>query len=206
MTQMTQIQMFSRMPVLERSKITVWEGHLFKRYFFYGSFRYLSSFCRKVFSGAPVKCFPLYRSKYWDFVAFNSPLSERSKLTVWEQRLFKKKKNWYGSFRYVSILRKKVFSGARVQCFSHCGSNNSDSAVFGNADFGEIKYHSLRTTSFLKKIIYGSFRFVSNLRRKVFSGGPVNCIPLYGSSNSDSAIFGNAAFGEIKDHRFLKNF
>ena len=92
MTQMTQIQMFSRMPVLERSKITVWEGHLFKRYFFYGSFRYLSSFCRKVFSGAPVKCFPLYRSKYWDFVAFNSPLSERSKLTVWEQRLFKKKK------------------------------------------------------------------------------------------------------------------
>ena len=145
--------MFSRMPVLERSKITVWEGHLFKRYFFYGSFRYLSSFCRKVFSGAPVKCFPLYRSKYWDFVAFNSPLSERSKLTVWEQRLFKKKKkNWYGSFRYVSILRKKVFSGARVQCFSHCGSNNSDSAVFGNADFGEIKYHSLRTTSFQKKL------------------------------------------------------
>ena len=118
----------------------------------------------------------------------------------------KKKKNWYGSFRYVSILRKKVFSGARVQCFSHCGSNNLDSAVFGNADFGEIKYHSLRRTSFLKKIIYGSFRFVSNLRRKVFSGGPVNCIPLYGSSNSDSAIFGNAAFGEIKDHRFLKNF
>ena len=64
----------------------------------------------------------------------------------------KKKKNWYGSFRYVSILRKKVFSGARVQCFSHCGSNNSDSAVFGNADFGEIKYHSLRTTSFQKKL------------------------------------------------------
>ena len=85
--------MFSRMPVLERSKITVWEGHLFKRYFFYGSFRYLSSFCSKVFSGAPVKCFPLYHSKYWGFVVFkNSPLWERSKLTVWEQRLFKKKK------------------------------------------------------------------------------------------------------------------
>ena len=91
----------------------------------------------------------------------------------------------------MSILRKKVFSGARVQCFSHCGSNNSDSVVFGNADFGEIKYHSLKTTSFLKKSIYGSFRFVSNLGRKVFSGGPVNCIPLYGSNNSDSEFFKN---------------
>ena len=122
--------MFSRMPVLERSKITVWEGHLFKRYFFYGSFRYLSSFCRKVFSGAPVKCFPLYRSKYWGFVVFkNSPLWERSKLTVWEQRLFKKKKK---SFRFVSNLGRKVFSGGPVNCIPIYGSNNSDSEFFKN--------------------------------------------------------------------------
>ena len=34
------------------------------------------------------------------------------------------------------------------------GSNNSDSAVFKNVGFGEIKDHSLRTTPLPKKICY----------------------------------------------------
>ena len=41
---------------------------------------------------------------------------------------------------------------------------------------------------------------MSTLRKKVFSGAPVKCFCLYGSNNLDSVVFGNVAFGEIKDH------
>ena len=77
------------------------------------------------------------------------PLSERTKITVWERHLFKEiliNK----SFGFVSTLRKKVFSGALVKFFPFYGPSNSDSVVFGNATFAEIKDHSLKTTS--KKI------------------------------------------------------
>ena len=47
-------------------------------------------------------------------------------------------------------------------------SNNRDSIIFGNATFREIKDHSLRTTRFQKKNCYGTFEFVSTLRKKVF--------------------------------------
>ena len=38
-----------------------------------------------------------------------------------------------------------------MKYFSLYGPNNSDSIVFRNAAFGEIKDHSLRTTPFQKK-------------------------------------------------------
>ena len=126
-------------------------------------------------------------------------LLERSKITVSERHFFKKKV-CYGSFGFVSTLRKKIFSVARMKCFSHYGSNNSNSAVFGNAILGETKDHNLRTTSFLKNNFYGSFRYMSTLRKKVFSGAPVKFVFLYGSNNSNSVVFGNANFAEIKDH------
>ena len=106
----------------------------------------------------------------------------------------------YGSFGFVSTLRKKVFSGAPVKCVFLYGSNNSDSVIFRNAAVGEIKDHSLRKTPFQKKIYYGSSDFKSTLPKKIFLGALVNCVFLYGSNNSDSVIFGNAAFGDIKDH------
>ena len=52
----------------------------------------------------------------------------------------------------MSTLCKKVFSGVPVKCFSLYGLNNSDPVVFGNAAFGEIKDHSLRTKTFQKEI------------------------------------------------------
>ena len=128
-------------------------------------------------------------------------LLERSKITVREQLLFKKKL-CYGSFRYVSNLSKKVFSGAPVKCVFLCDSDNSDSVVSVNAAFGEIKDHSLRMTLFEKNIINGNFGFVSTLNKKV-SGAPMKCFSLYGSNNSDSVVFENAAFGEIKDHSLI---
>ena len=184
-------------------------------------------------------------------------LLERSKITV-SGRHFFKKKVCYGSFGLVSTLRKKIFSVARMKCFSHCGSNNSNSAVFGNAILGETKDHNLRTTPFPKRIsmevsslclpyvkryfqehqlsesffmaqitqtllfsvirtlkrsriavwelhlfkkksCYGSFGFVSTLRKNVFSGAPVKWLSLCDSNKSDSVLFGNADFAEIKD-------
>ena len=176
-----------------------------------------------------------------------------------KRHLFKKKKFCYGSFGFVSTLRKRVFSGAPVKCFSLYGLNNLDSVVFENAAFWEIKDHSLRTTPFQKKlsmevlgwclpyvkryfqehqwstflfmaqitqillfsvmsilqrskitvweqhlfknkIINGSLGFVSTLCKKAFSGAPVKYFSLYGSNNSDSVVFANADFAEIKDN------
>ena len=114
--QISQIQLFWTVPFLERSKITVWEQHLFERYFCYGSFRYLLTLCKKVFSGAPVKCFFL-RAQITQILLFSKmPISGRSKITVGWWHLFK---NFfcYGNF-YVSTLRKKVFSDATVKLFS----------------------------------------------------------------------------------------
>ena len=93
-----------------------------------------------------------------------------------------------------------MFSAAPVNCLFIHGSNNWDSVVFHNEGFGDIKDHSFRATPFQKKICYGSFEFVSTFHKKVFSGAPVKCLFLYGSNNSDCVIFGNAAFGETKDH------
>ena len=103
------------------------------------------------------------------------------------------------SFNYVFTFRKKVFSRVPVKCFSVFGSNNSDSFVFEYAAFGETKDHSLVATLFWKNIFDGSFRYVSILRKKVFSGAPMKCFSLYDSNESDSLVFGNAAFGDIKD-------
>ena len=110
------------------------------------------------------------------------------------------KKTLLWKFRYVSNLCKKLFWGAPVKCFSLHGSNNSDSVVFGYADIVEIKDHSFRMKPFQKKLCYRSFRYVSTLRKKVCSGAPVKWFSLYGSNNLDFVVFGNAAFGEIKDH------
>ena len=53
-------------------------------------------------------------------------------------------------------------------------SNNSDSVVFENDGFAEIKDYSLRTKPFQKKkICYGSFGFVSTLRKKIFLEAPM---------------------------------
>ena len=90
-------------------------------------------------------------------------------------------------------------------CVFVYGWNNWDFVIFRNAAFGEIKDHSLRTTPFQKKKkYYGRFEFVSTLRKNVFWGAAVKCVFLYGSNNSDFFIFGNAAFGKIKDHSWSR--
>ena len=87
-----------------------------------------------------------------------------------------------------------------MKCSSVFGSNNSDSFLFENAAFGEIRDYSLRTTLFQEKKFYGSFEIVSTLCKKVFARTPVKGFSLLGSNYSDYLVFGNAASGEMKDH------
>ena len=105
----------------------------------------------------------------------------------------------YGSFRYVSTLRTKVFWRAPVKYFSICVSNNSDSAAFENAAFGDIQDHSWKKTPFWKKNCFWSFRLVSTLLKTYFQEDQWSAF-LFVTHNSDSFIFGNAPFGEIKHH------
>ena len=127
---------------------------------------------------------------------------ERSKITVWKRHIFQKE-NCYWSFRYVSTICRKVVSEAPVKCSFVFSWNNSDSFVFRNTAFGEIKDHILKKTAFSNKL-YWSLRYMSVLHKKVFSRAPVKCFSLYSSNDLDSAVFRNAAFGEIKDHRLKK--
>ena len=210
MIQITQILLFSGMPHLERSKITVSERHLFKKKFAMKVLGLCISYVKMYFQEHLRSDF-LFMAQITQILLFlRIQLLQRSKITVWERHLFKKK-ICYGSFRYMSTLHKRVFLGALVKYVFLYGSNNSDSVVAENDGFVDIKNHSLRETSFKKKIINESFGFVSTLRKKIFSGASVKCFSCYGSNNSDSVVFMNAAFGEIKDHRlstidFLKIF
>ena len=105
------------------------------------------------------------------------PVLERSKVTVWEQYLFKKF-FYYGSFWYVSTLRKKVFSAAPVKHFFLQGSKNSDSLVFGNAGFEEIKDHSLSTVDFLKVFFTVNFFYRDLTFVKTYLVGSIGHLSL----------------------------
>ena len=83
MAEITEILLFSGMPLLERSKTTVWERHLFKKKKkYYGRFEFVSTLRKNVFWGAAVKCVFLYGSNNSDFLFSGMPLLERSKITV----------------------------------------------------------------------------------------------------------------------------
>ena len=114
--QITQILLFSRMSVLERSNNTVWDQHLFTKLLCYGSFRYLSTLRKEVFSGVSVNFF-FFRAQISQILFVSRTLVlERSKITVWGQDLFNKL-FCYERFRYLSTLREKVFYRAPVKCF-----------------------------------------------------------------------------------------
>ena len=150
----------------------------------------------KTFSGAPAVFF--FMAQMTQILLLSGMLLlERSKIIVSEGHLFKKKKKLQWSFEFLSTLCKKVFSGATVKVIFVCASNNSDSVVFWNTALGDIKDHSLIMTRFEKKNCCESFGFVSTLHKKVFSGAPIQWIFLYGSSNSDSAVFGKADFATV---------
>ena len=198
MGQITQILLFSGILLLERSKITVREQHFFKKKIVMEVLGLHLPYIKRYFQKDQLSV-SYFMAQITQILLFSGILLlERSKITVRERHLFKI--NCYGSFGSASTLHKKVFSEAPVKCVLLYGSNNSDSVVFRNAAFREIKNHSLRMTPFQNKICYGSFGFVCTLYKKVFSGAPFKCVFLYGSNKSDSVVFGNADFAVIKYH------
>ena len=182
----------------KRNLVRDYKRNLFKNIFCYGRFKYASTLRKNIFSAAPVKCFFLLFSKTIRIPLF-SRSKRRLKIIVQQQHIFKKS-FYYGTIRYVSKLHKTVFSGGQVKCVFLYGSNNSGSACSGMTVWHKSKITVWEGHLFKQKFIYGSFGFVSTLRKKLFSGAPVKWIFLYGLNNSDSVVFGNPAFGEIKDH------
>ena len=128
---------------------------------------------------------------------------ERSKITVWKRHIFQKE-NCYWSFRYVSTICRKVVSEAPVKCSFVFSWNNSDSFVFRNTAFGEIKDHILKKTAFSNKL-YWSFRYMSVLHKKVFSRAPVKWFSLCGSYNSGSVFFQESWFWRDQGPQFEKD-
>ena len=82
---------------------------------------YLPTLRQKVSLRAPVKRFSLYGSNYSDSLVIRNGRFAEIKNSSFRARSFQQKNNCYGSFRYVSFLRIKVFSGAPVRCFSLYG-------------------------------------------------------------------------------------
>ena len=156
----------------------------------------MSTLCKKVFSGAPVKYFFFFWMNQITQILLFSRMTVllRSKSTVWEGNLFKK--NWYGSFGFVSTLCKKLFPEALIKCFSLYGSNNSDFIVFRMLVLQRSKITVWEQKLFKNKFVYGSFWFLSTLRKKVFSRAPVKCFFSYSSNNSDSVVLENGSFGD----------
>ena len=127
------------------------------------------------------------------------------------KKTFFQKKIGYWSFRYVSTLCKKVFSRAQVKCFCLYGSVSQILFFFQECGFWRGQRSHFENDSFSKKNFNASFEIVFTLCEKVFSRAPEKRFSLYGLNNSDSLVFGNATFGEIKNHslrtrRFQKIF
>ena len=112
----------SRMPLLQRFKITVWERHLFYKKIAIEVLNLCLFLQKKVFSRALLKWFSLYDWNYSDSLGIS---------------LFQEK-GFYRSFEIVATLCKISFWRMPVKCFSLYGSYNSDSVVFWNATFEEI--------------------------------------------------------------------
>ena len=116
-------------------------------------------------------------------------LLERWNIAVWERDLFTQKKIAMEVLGMCLCYGKKYFQGHQWSTFLSIGQITEIFLVLGNAAFGEIKDHSLRTTCFQKKNVFnGSFRYVSTLRKKVFSRALVKYFSFYGSNYSELLV------------------
>ena len=134
-----------------------------------------------------------FRAQIFRFSCFQECRIGRDQRSKVNNYTFSKKDFCYGSCKYVSTLRKKIFSVAEVKCFRLQGSNYSDFFVFGNASLGKIKGHSLTAIPFQKIFLVGMK--VSGVClpyvKRLFSVAPVKCFFLQGSNYSDSVVFRN---------------
>ena len=130
----------------------------------YWSFRYVSTLCKKVFSRAQVKSFCLYGSVSQILFFSGMWLLERSKITLWERFLFKKKfqcKLW----DCVYIMWKGIFKRTSEELF-HLWFKLLRFPSFWECRFWGYQRSQFENEIFWKNIYYGCFRYVSILRKK----------------------------------------
>ena len=129
------------------------------------------------------------------------------------RRYFNIYQRWINSECLLGCLTsvKRYFEGHQLSAFFFMAQITQILLFSGMVLLERSKITVWERHLFKKKFCYGSLEFVSALRKKVFSGAPVNFVFLCGSNNSDSVIVTNATFGELKDHslsriEFLKIF
>ena len=139
--------------LLVRSKITVWKRSLFQKELGIEVLGICLSYVKRYFQEHQSSAF-LYTAQITQILLLSRiQLLERSKIIVLKRNLFTQKSCCL-SFRYAPILWKKVFWRAQVKCFSLYGLNWSDSVLYGNMAFGDIRDYSLITTLFQYKNLW----------------------------------------------------
>ena len=131
-------------------------------------------------------------------------LLERSKITYWKRQLFQTnciealgiclsyikkyfQEHQWSDFLFVAhITQLLLFSGILLL-------ERSRTTIWKRHIFKKKKENAIR-----------SFTHVPPLHKRVFSRSRVKCFSLYSSNDLDYAVFRNAAFEEIKDHRLKK--
>ena len=151
--------------------------------------------------------------KFFRFSCFQKCRFGRDQRSKLNNYTFSKKDFCYGSCKYVSTLRKKIFSVAEVKCFRLQGSNYSDFLVFGNASLGKIKGHSLTTIPFQKIFLVGMK--VSGMClpyvKRLFSSGTSQVSFSLGLKLHRFCCFQESQFvidrrSQFENNRFFKSF
>ena len=170
--QITQILLFSRMPVLERSKITVWKQHLSEIFFAMEVLPMCLPYVKRYFQEHQWNGF-FFRAQMSQILLFSGiAVSERWKITVWEQHL-SKKKFWYECFRYLSTLRKKDFQEHQWSAFFF-RSQITHILMFSGMPVSERSKITVWEQQLSKNIFYYvRFMYVSTLQKKIFLAAPM---------------------------------
>ena len=145
--------------------------------------------------------FQEYQWSAFLFMAQNTQIP-RDQRSQFENNTFSKK-NFYGSFGIVSTWCRNIFWRAALKPFSVYGSNFSDSLVFGNGPFGEMKYRSLRKRSFhTKKIAMEVLGMCLCYGKKYFQGHQWSTFVSIGQITEIFFSFGECGFWRDQRSQF----
>ena len=159
----------------------------------------MSILCKKIFSRAPVKCLSLYGSDNSDSVAFKNTAFGEIKDHSFKKKPFHKKKLLFKFQVRAYLMKKGILKSTSEMLFSLWLELIRFCSLW---EYGFWRHQRLQfdnDTFSVQKSVEVSRLYLSYVKT-VFSRAPVKCFYLYSSNCSDSLAFGNAAFGEMKDH------
>ena len=200
--QTTQILLFWRMPVSDRSKITVWEQHVFQIFFCDGNSTHVSILRKNVFSGAPVKWFLRQGSDISDSVVFENAAVGKIKFHILRTTHFPEMFLLWNFLVYLtwngilSLTSEKLFSlrlkYLRFCCFGEWRFQKDQRSQFENNPFSRI--------FFAMKIL----RIMSILRKKAFSVAPVKWLHAFIMSRTRFRVNPHSVLAWMSRNSLLK--